>query len=222
MADVFQEVDEMMKRERLERFWKKNGRWVIAFVLLTIVLTGAVSAYKSWNKSVKERQTAHLIEVLDAPDFPEGVEEKTADLRAPLRTIALLSAAQRYQDNDESEKALGLYKSISSERGVPQEFRHIAVLMATRLDQAMETTAKLETLESVYSDTSSPWRYHAYIQAALLEVHANENFAAARKLLANVKTAQAIPASLKEKAGKLDHVYAVKQDIKNQSEEEGS
>ena len=79
MADVFQEVDEMMKQERVEKFWKENGRWIIAFVVLTILGTALMSGYKSWNKSVQEKQTGELIAFLDAEDFPNGLDDAIKD-----------------------------------------------------------------------------------------------------------------------------------------------
>lgn len=222
MADVFQEVDEMMKQERVERFWKENGRWVIAFVVLSILGTAIMSGYKSWDKSVKEEQTSQLIAVLDAPDFPQGVTEKVSDLRPALRAVAILSAAQRFQSNDNNEQALSMYQNIAQDSKISSEFRHIAILMTTRLNADLDTEEKLQKLNEVYTYTDSPWRYHAYMEAALLKAHEREDFTAARQLLANISSADDVPASMKEKAQKLDHVYETKALVSEEAEGEGS
>lgn len=224
MADVFQEVDEMMKQERLEKFWKENGSWVIAFVVLTILGTAVISGYKSWDRSVKEKQTAELIAILDAPTFPENVkQEEVSDFRPALRAIANLSAAQSYQNNNDAENALKLYQAVAEDSGISEQMRDLAVVMAARLDATKSVDEKLETLKSVYSSSTSPWRYHAYMDAALLQAHEKQDYEAARQLLANVSAGEAAPASLKENAKKLDHVYAVKLSLQPKTDEgEGS
>jgi hypothetical protein len=54
MSDIFQEVDEIMKQERMEKFWKQNGAWIIAFIVLTILGTAAISGYQYCNAGVQE------------------------------------------------------------------------------------------------------------------------------------------------------------------------
>ena len=209
MADVFQEVDEMMKQERLEKFWKENGLWIIALIILSIAGTAAFSAYKSWNKNVKEQQTAELIALLDAPDFPAGIDETVAEFRAPLRGIALLSAAQKYQTDENAEQALETYKKVAIDDSIPEEFRHMGQIMAVRLDNTLSADQKLEQLQAIQNNESSPWQYHAYMEGALIQAHEKNDYAAARTLLEPLKERENVPSSMKEKANKLDHVYAV-------------
>lgn len=222
MADVFQEVDEMMKQERLEKFWKENGNLIIAFVLLTILGTAAFSGYKSWNNSVKEKQTSELIAILDSPEFPDNVnQEQISELRPSLRAVANLTAAHSYQAGNDSEKALEMYKLIAADTGINNDLRHMAVVMEARLDESKSVDEKLDDLSSVYSDANSPWRYHAYMDAAILQAHDKQDYNAARQLLSNIRAGETAPVAMKEKAEKLDHVYAVKLSLGAADTEEG-
>ncbi|MFP4313035.1 MAG: hypothetical protein ACLFR0_01800 [Alphaproteobacteria bacterium] len=225
MADVFQEVDEMMKQERMERFWKENGRWIIAFVVLTILGTAAISVYKSWNTGVMEEQTVRLISILESEEFPSNAVEMSADLRAPLKSIALLSAAQAYQDDEQNNEALALYNTLAQDNAIPQVYRSMALIMSARMDENLSAEEKLDKLRLVFSDEDNIWRYHAYLEAAIIQAHANNEYKAARELLANIMAAPGVPSSLKEKAQKLDHVYETKMNIQAKApadEKEGS
>ena len=46
MSDIFQEVDEEVRRERLEQLWKRYGIYIIAAVLLVLACVGG------WRGSV--------------------------------------------------------------------------------------------------------------------------------------------------------------------------
>ncbi|RMD61147.1 MAG: hypothetical protein D6826_10685, partial [Alphaproteobacteria bacterium] len=46
MADIFKEVDEELRRESLEKIWKKYGAWIIAAAVALIL---AVAGYQAWQ-----------------------------------------------------------------------------------------------------------------------------------------------------------------------------
>lgn len=212
MSDIFQEVDEMMKQERVEKFWKENGTWIIAFIALTILGTAAISGYKHWNTNVQEEQTAALIAMFDQPDFPAGVAEQAQDLRPSLRGIALLGAAQHALNAGNNESALAFYQTAAQDKSMPDDFRGMAQIMTARLDQDLSAGEKLDLLKDVFDDGKSPWRFHARLEAALVEAHDNNNYAGARLHIERILRAEdAVAQSLLNKAASLDHVYSLKQ-----------
>ena len=211
MADIFQEVDEIIKQERMERFWKENARLIIAFIVITIVGTACISFYKSWNTSVKQAQTTTLIALFDKPDFAQNAVEDTADLRGGLRGIGLLGAAKTAQENNDTELALKNYKAAAEDNNIPDEFRSLADLMVVKLSSDLNAKQKLDILQSISSDDESPWKSHARIEAALIYAHDLNNFSEARKQLAEIKAGEAVAPGIIETAKKLDHVYAVQQ-----------
>ncbi len=213
MSDIFQEVDEIMKQERMEKFWKENGTWIIAFIVLTILGTAAISGYKYWNAGVQEKQTATLIAMFDKPDFPAGVAEQSQDLRPGLRGLALLSAANHEMEAGNTDSALDFYKTAAEDSALPDDFRGMAQIMTARLDQNLNAAEKLTMLKDVFDDGDSPWRFHAQLEAALVEAHDNQDYAAARFHVERIVRANdAVSPSLLNRARSLDHVYTLKQE----------
>lgn len=212
MSDIFQEVDEIMKQERAEKFWKENGAWIIAFIVIAIMGTAAISGYKYWNTSVQEEQTAILVNMFDKPDFPAGVVQQAQDLRPGLRGIALLGAAQHAMDEGNTDSALKFYQTAAADDALPADFRGMAQIMTARLDQDMSADEKLAMLKNVFDNGDSPWRFHAQLEAALVEAHDSHDYDAARFHIERILRAEgAVSPSLLNKARSLDHVYTLKQ-----------
>lgn len=212
MADIFREVDEMMKQERLERFWKANKLWIIAFIVLSITGTAGISVYKSWDNSVKEEQTSILLKASENPDFPAGLAEIAKDFRPSLRGIAYLGAAQSEYEKENQASALEFYKLAAQDKAIPAEYRDMALLMQTRLDSELSADDKLAKLGSISGNNNSPWRYHAALEAAVVLAHEKQDYAAARIELEKItKTNPALPSSFFAKAKNLEQLYALRQ-----------
>lgn len=222
MSDVFAELDEVMRQEKLAKFWRENGGAIVFFVVMTILTTAGISAYKAWDANVRKTQTAALLSVMDDPAFPENLDLEALDLRGGLEAIARLQAAGVYMKEGKPEEAAPLYASLAADKSAPSEFRDLGILMNARL-RAPEVQAG-EELENIYSSLSaiakngeSPWRYHAALDMAALLANKQKNYEEARKHLATLTEAEALPTSLSARAQALDHVYALKQGkVKNE------
>ena len=49
MSDIFQEVDEEVRREQLKRLWERYGTLLIASCILVIAGVGAWRGYEWWE-----------------------------------------------------------------------------------------------------------------------------------------------------------------------------
>jgi hypothetical protein len=215
MADLFAEVDEAMRQERMEKFWKDYGTYIIIFVVGVIVMTGIVSGYKHWNAYVKKQQTSETMALLDAPDFPDNIlDAQDLDLRPGLRGVVYLNAAGEFMDDGNSEKALTLYERASADKGIPDELRQIATLAQVKIiseNEAANPEELIALLEPVLQKTQSPWQPHAHLQAALIYAHLAENYSKALEHLDAVLTEENPGASVQQRAAALKHVYTLKE-----------
>ncbi len=215
MADVFAEVDEALRQERLEKFWAQHGTLVLAFIIATIVGTAIVSGYRTWNERVETKQTGLLLEALEAGDIAAGLEQASAEMRPGLRGIALLSAGGTLLTEGNNEAALALFEKAAQDTAIPAELRDLATLMRTRLIAQEEGVgekreALLSDLKTIWSNEKSPWRFHARLEAAVIEAHFAQDYTKALEHLNLILTEQNLPDSLKAKAVALKHVYTLK------------
>jgi hypothetical protein len=215
MADLFAEADEALRRERVLKIWNENKIYIIAFIVGTIVMTGVFSAYRTWDQSVREKQTAELLELQAAKDYPENIfKAEKLEFRSGLKAIALLDAAGKFIAKNDNEKALEMYERIAADSSLPGEFRDMGTLMTVRLKENAKSEKPeelLSKLEGVYNNAKSPWAAHARIEAAVIMANLQNNFEGARAHLNAVQDSKDLPESLYQKAQFLDHVYALKQ-----------
>lgn len=222
MADLFAEVDEMMRQERLTKFWKENGNYIIAFVVGTILMTGILSGYNAWDQGVRENQTAALLNLQEAENYPENlIELDTLDLRGGLRGLAYLGGANRFMQDEKPEQAKTLYEKAAIDSGIPEDLRSLAAIMHARLiDPSNKEYAEraLGNLKPIAGNTSSTWSAHAHIEIAVLLAHTQNNYAQAMAHLNAVLDQQSLPQSVYDRASKLHHLYALKGETQNNDE----
>ena len=49
MSDIFQEVDEEVRREKLQQLWERHGNLIVAFALLVVLAVGGWRGYEYWE-----------------------------------------------------------------------------------------------------------------------------------------------------------------------------
>lgn len=223
MTDIFAEIDEAMRQERVAKFWNENMSYIIGFVVLTILLTASFSAYRTWDASVKTNQTSALIALQEDSNFPENILElKNLELRPGLRGIILIDGAGAFLKESKTDSALILYERAAHDTKIPAEFRDMATLMSVRLlseDIKSDTNTLLARLKDITTNGKSPWIYHAHLEIALILAHKNEDYAAAREYLNIIKNTTNLPNTLYAMAKSLDHVYSLRQQTQGQNKE---
>ncbi|MCD8494080.1 MAG: hypothetical protein LRY39_01445, partial [Alphaproteobacteria bacterium] len=182
MTDLLQEVDDMMRQEKLAKLWREHGNFIIGVILAIILATALVSAYKSWNSHVRQSQTTALMEALEKPDFAENAPEALKDLRPGLKSIGLLNAAGKALKDKKPEEAAALFKTVAEDSSTPGDLADFALIMEMRLAKPAEQAAFLPKLEKIAGSSSSPWRFHAATEAAVLKASA-QDYQGARALL---------------------------------------
>ena len=88
MSDIFRELDEDMRRERMEKLWKKYGNLVIALALLIVV---AVAGWRGWQYF--QTQAAQTAAASYEKALQLAREGKHADAEKEFQKLATDSAA---------------------------------------------------------------------------------------------------------------------------------
>lgn len=219
MSDVFAEVQEAIKQEKLENFFKNYGGYVLAFALALVLGTAANAGYRAWKEDTTREQTAKLAPVLLAND-PVELEKMAEDMTAGLDVIAMLQAAGVYLQQGKPAEALKIYAALASKRGVDDAYKQLAAFMVIRLDPSVPAQAKLEKLHKISGDEKNPWRNHARLSAALILAHDLGQYADARTYLADLIQRSDVPDTLKQKATSLDVLYALKAQVEGKDQPE--
>lgn len=208
MTDIFNEVDEEVRRDRMMAIWQRYG---VYFVAAAVVLVLAVGGYEGWRAWQQKRATE------DAMAFGEAVRlaqaGKSAEAAAAYRKLTeegtpgyralagLRGAAAEGAAGDQG-LAAAAYERVAKEGGVPALYRDVAELMAAydRLDQAdlSEMRRRLDRLAAA----DGPWRHLARELLGLAALKAND-LEAARKSFAEVADDATAPAGARGRSAEL-------------------
>ncbi|MDE1940488.1 MAG: tetratricopeptide repeat protein [Alphaproteobacteria bacterium] len=165
MSDIFREVEEDVRRERLEKLWKQYGDYIIAGVAAIVV---GVAGFKLWQHYEAEQQLKASTTYAQAMQLSEsGKDAEAAQLFAQISksapsgyaSAAKLSQADALLAGGKTAQAVAIYKAIAG-----NDSSALGEVARIRAAWAMADTAsksELQTLLAPLTDQKSAWRFMA-------------------------------------------------------------
>ena len=207
MADIFQEVDEEVRRDKALEFWGRNQKYVIALAVAVIAASGGWRYYQNATRAAAEAAGARYESALKLAKDGKTAEADEAfrgviaqgpggyALLARFRSAANLAAS-------EPAKAVAVYEALANDNAVDASMRDVARLRAAilRIDSAdlTEMRTRLEPLAQV----GGAYRNSAREYLAIAAFKANDLETAGKWLDAIVIDQQA-PAQIRARAEAL-------------------
>ena len=215
MSDILNDIDDALKRDRAEKFWKENGPIIIAGAIMLVVFTGMFSAWNAWKAHTARQQTAILMAAMTDADQPQALINAAAELKGGPQAIALLNAAGDYIRDGKKAEALALYTQLADAGSAPNDYRVLARVLGARIafdlrDDQTDINALYAPIAKISGNTKSPWALHAAMQAAIIKGEGMNDYKSALAYLGQVIQSDTAPISMKERARALDHVYALR------------
>ena len=166
MDDIFKEVDEELREERLTKIWKRIGPYVIGILSGTIIITSAVIGYREYDETQRQNWGVQFAEAMNLSE--EGNWQESLDLFEALtektnpgyKTLSLFQAASLYAKNGDKEKALEIYQSLEN-KALDENFRDLATLMLIYLQFDNADPEILEKRIEKLASKGNPWYYNA-------------------------------------------------------------
>ena len=157
------EVDENLRRDQLRDFFKKNGSWLIAGVVLFLALSGGMIWWRQHQVQVHAAETEKLAEIYkdigsgNTSQAPKQLDTLSdSGSKAVSASAKFARAALALQQND-AKQATGIYKSVADDSGMPDPYRHAALIRQTALEfdslKPEEVIARLAPL----AKPGEPW-----------------------------------------------------------------
>jgi hypothetical protein len=135
VTDIFQEVNEEVRREQLKKLWQRYGNYIDAACIVVVVAVGAWRGYEWWQ-SKKAAESGAAFEqavTLAASGKHEEAEAAFAKLAsdgtAGYRVLARLREAAQIARTD-PKAAIKAYEEIAADGGADQVMRDFAMLRA--------------------------------------------------------------------------------------------
>jgi hypothetical protein len=207
VSELFDEVDEDVRRDQLKRIWDQYSIYIIAGALLIIAAVGGWRGYQYLEaKKAAEAGAAfdHAVELSEQGKHSEAeaaFNSLAATAPSGYRLLARLRAAAEVASHD-PQAAAKLYDEISADRSVGASERELAKVRAAGL--LLETASystMLERLEAAAAPEAT-FRHTARELLALSAWRANDA-TAARKWLDLIANDADTPQGMRSRAEAL-------------------
>ena len=157
------EVDENLRRDRVQDFFKDNGTWIAIGLVLFLAACGGIIWYQQHKVQRAEAHVEQLAQIYQ--DIGTGnnakVPQQLDDLansssKAVSATALFARAAFALQQNDQ-KLALATYKKVAEDSSLPDAYRNAALIRETAIEfdhlQPQQVIARLEPL----TKAGNPW-----------------------------------------------------------------
>ncbi|TMJ02200.1 MAG: tetratricopeptide repeat protein [Alphaproteobacteria bacterium] len=185
MSDIFQEVDEEVRREKLKQLWERHSNLIVALALLVVLAVGGWRGYDWWENKKAAESGAAFEAALNLAESGKQEEARAAFSRLAQDGSSGYRALARFREAAELAKvdpAAGAtaYNALASDSGIGRTLQDLAAvrggLILVDTAPLAELTARLEPLTAA----DRPFRHTARELLALAAWRTGDKAAAKR------------------------------------------
>lgn len=206
MADVFDEVDEELRRAKALKLWKKFAPLVVGAAVALVVGT---AAFVMWQDHQRKRAETESLRFATASDLAAtDAERALVELRALARdgkagyaALARLKEAAVTLERDRAQ-GLALYREIAADGSVDQQLREGATIVAALLAVDGEAAADVVRVLGPLQTPTGAWRHAAREVEALALLRAGDR-AKALEIYRSLADDLSSPAGLRQRAAEI-------------------
>jgi len=166
VTDIFQEVDEEVRREQFKKLWERYGTYLIAACVLIVASVGAWRGYEWWQAKQAAQSGAafeHAVALAQSGKHDEAAAAFTklaADGTASYRVLARLREAAELSSSDK-KAAIAAYDAIADDKSAGQVVEDLAAVRAGFLLVDMAPYSEIRTRLEPLTASGRPFRHSA-------------------------------------------------------------
>ncbi|MGD9920576.1 MAG: tetratricopeptide repeat protein [Pseudorhodoplanes sp.] len=179
MADIFHEVDEEVRRERMKKLWDQYGLYVL---ILAVLVVAGIGGWRGWEYYQNQRaaELGSQFEAASALAEAGKLAEAEKDFATiaeggnrGYRVLARLREAEATIGRDRAA-AISQFDAIAADASLDERFRDLATIRAGLLLVDNAPLADLEKRLEPVSAAGRPYRHTARELLALAAFRAND------------------------------------------------
>ncbi|HCD64089.1 MAG TPA: hypothetical protein DEQ51_06100, partial [Alphaproteobacteria bacterium] len=152
MADIFDEINEELKQDRMNALWQRYSKYVIAFVVAVVAGVSLTQGYSYYTQQRDAHSADVFFNAILSDDVAGMLEAATEQLSDGYVLLAEFRLAAALAENDQAAEAEQYYLSIVARDDIQQIYRDIALLLsvmqAPDSTQVSDLQARLDPLIS--------------------------------------------------------------------------
>jgi hypothetical protein len=207
VSELFDEVDEEVRREQLKKLWDKYSLYFIALMVLVVAAVAGWRGYQ-YLEAKKAAEAGGVFEkAVELSEQGKHAEAETAfaDLAAKApsgyRTLSRLRAAAEASARD-PKAAAKMYDDIAADRSIGGEWQDLAKIRAASLLVDSASYADIQQRLETSAEPKATYR-HSARELLALSAWRNNDMTAARKWVDAIAEDGETPPGLRSRAEAL-------------------
>lgn len=196
MSDIFQEIDEDLRRDKAQALWSRYQNWVYLAVAVVILGTAGTTLWRIYDNRVKEQAGATYLSALastgqdakSAVDVFAGI----ANENGPTAALARFEMARAAIQGGDKQAALDMLAAMAADAKVDAPMRGAAALSASYLALDLGKGEQALSLATPLQAEGNPYRLLA-LEVGGLAAHAAGDNAKARQIFTDLEPLAAAP-----------------------------
>ena len=203
MSDIFDEVDEEVRREQIKKLWDRYGNLVVALAVVIVAAVAGWRGYQYWQEQkaveagVQFTAAALLAEQGKHEEAEKAFARVASEGTAGYRVLARLREAAELAARD-TKAAVALYDDIAANSSTGQPLKDFAAVRAAMLLLDSAPLAEINRRLEPISGAGAPFRHSARELLAFASWKAGDT-AAVRKWTALIRADHETPPSLRQR-----------------------
>ena len=160
MADIFDEVSEELKQDRLIQIWKKYSKYIISFLFITIISIFSYQLFIYWDKKKLEANSQQFFNAIDKLENKKYEESSRIFFKSSnednegYRVLSLFGLAEtNYKSGNINEMILN-YKNIYEDTNVDLYYRDLSRLLSVMKDNVSTFDEQINILKPILNSPS--------------------------------------------------------------------
>ncbi len=204
MADIFREVEEDIRRDRLQHLWDKYGIYLIGLVVSIIAITSLIVGWRSYTLSQAEDAskafaTAVAEAAQDGADAPAIFTELADQSPAGYAALAKLRAAGALAEAGEAEQAIAAYDAVAADSSADDILRDLAKVKSGTLLVGRTSYDDLAIRLVPLAADAEPWRNPAR-EALGMAAYAEQKYGLAQSFFQSIVGDQTATPGVRDRA----------------------
>ena len=161
MADIFDEIDEDLKRDHIKLLWARYGKIVLAAVVVVVVLVASRQGYTAWQTSRIEASASAYQKALQSDDIVGSLEAQLERLSDGYSMLAQFQIAAEQAANGDFVAAEARYLRLASDASLDPLYQQAATLLSVMVAPKDTGVSVLEARLSDLENAAGPWQVMA-------------------------------------------------------------
>ena len=208
MTNIFNEVDEDIRKERYQNLWSKYGKYIIGFLVLIVTIFSLTQYLQSKNTSDNKKILDTYFTAI------ESIEKNQLDLadqnlktvynekNKTLAAVSSIKLSQVYLEDNQKNQALSLLKDIYSNNSLDSIYRELALYKYIMINFENIEVSNIENMISLIENNNS--EFNLYFQEMIGIKHLTlGNTKKANSIFTNLSLDENTPFDLRMRLDKL-------------------